>query len=155
MTTRDEALRAIELASGELIQRANRAHLYTELIRASGLDIDQAVFLVFSCVGRIGPARVADVATAVGIGPTTSSRHLTTLERLGVVRRAPDPSDGRAAMVALTPAGQQSFAAARSANARLLGALVADWTEDELADFADYFKRFTEALISRGSTAID
>jgi len=46
------------------------------------------------------------------------------LERGGYVQRGPDPGDGRARLVRITPKGQAAVAAARAAEA----AVEAEWT---------------------------
>ncbi len=47
------------------------------------------------------------------------------LERLGYVERAPDPQDGRAKLIRLTPEGRRSHAAAL----RIMGEIEAEWAE--------------------------
>src|ERR1700752_1743183 len=51
-----------------------------------------------------------DLAAAVGIEGPTLTRHLDALERQGLVRRRQDPSDRRAVVVELTPAGHAAHA---------------------------------------------
>ncbi|GAA0606032.1 hypothetical protein GCM10010174_23610 [Kutzneria viridogrisea] len=149
MTNRDEALQAIEQSATALLQRANRAHLYGELLRAGGLDLDDAVYPVLSVVADLGSARVAEVAAAAGIGPTTGSRHLTQLERLHLVRRGIDPQDARAAVVELTPAGKRVIAKMRRARVGLFAEMVEDWSDEELSQFGAHFQRFVLALAER------
>ena len=53
-----------------------------------------------------GGMRLGELAEAEGIAPPTLTRIVKTLERDGYVVRTPDPDDGRAHRIALTPAGR-------------------------------------------------
>jgi DNA-binding MarR family transcriptional regulator len=143
---RDRILSEIEQAWAALLQRRNRAHLYRSMLRAAGLDLDDALYPLLSAVARISPARVADVAEAVGIAHTTASRHLTELERRGLVMRSPDPSDGRVAVIELTPEGKEAVVRMRAELRRQIGAALADWSDERLAVFARDLADFAVAL---------
>jgi DNA-binding MarR family transcriptional regulator len=54
--------------------------------------------------------RLKDLGRRLGITPSTLSRNLSRLEDAGLVARAADGSDGRAARVALTAAGRRKAA---------------------------------------------
>ncbi|MEY9895798.1 DNA-binding MarR family transcriptional regulator [Catenulispora sp. MAP12-49] len=143
---RDRILSEIERAWAALLQRRNRAHLYGAMLKAAGLDLDDALYPLLSAVARISPARVADVAEAVGIAHTTASRHLTELEKRGLVKRSPDPSDGRVAIIELTDEGTRAVAAMRGELRRQIGAALADWPDERLAVFARDLAAFAAAL---------
>ena len=52
-----------------------------------------------------GDLRLSDLGKRLGIAPSTLTRNLTRLEERGLIRKGPDPIDGRAQRVALTDAG--------------------------------------------------
>jgi DNA-binding MarR family transcriptional regulator len=54
---------------------------------------------------REGGLRLSDLGTRLGIAPSTLTRNLARLEERGLIRKEPDPIDGRAQRVALTDAG--------------------------------------------------
>lgn len=56
-------------------------------------------------VGLDEPRRMADLAGLLGRDPTTLTRQIGGLERLGLVERYVDPSDRRAVRVSATAAG--------------------------------------------------
>ena len=72
-----------------------------------GMTVAQAATL--EALGD-GGLRLSDLGTRLGIAPSTLTRNLARLEERGLIRKEPDPIDGRAQRVALTDSG---FAAAR------------------------------------------
>jgi DNA-binding MarR family transcriptional regulator len=49
--------------------------------------------------------RLSDLGKRLGIAPSTLTRNLTRLEERSLIRKGPDPVDGRAQRVTLTEAG--------------------------------------------------
>ncbi|WP_127130544.1 MarR family winged helix-turn-helix transcriptional regulator [Georgenia sp. SYP-B2076] len=54
-----------------------------------------------------GPLRVNVIARRLGIRVPSATEQIIRLERAGLVRRSPDPTDARAVLVRLTPAGEE------------------------------------------------
>jgi DNA-binding MarR family transcriptional regulator len=52
-----------------------------------------------------GGMRLSDLGKRLGIAPSTLTRNLTRLEERSLIRKGPDPVDGRAQRVTLTEAG--------------------------------------------------
>ncbi|MCB5290841.1 MarR family winged helix-turn-helix transcriptional regulator [Arthrobacter sp. SO3] len=65
--------------------------------------------------GEGNGARVGEIARNLGVKVPTATEQIIKLERAGLARREPDPSDSRAVRVTLTGAGR---AAVESANER-------------------------------------
>lgn len=76
--------------------------------------------------------RTSHLAATQGHDVSTISRRVTHLETHGILDRLPDPTDGRASTVRLTPAGHTALHDERSARTGLLRAILADWPEDDL-----------------------
>jgi DNA-binding MarR family transcriptional regulator len=55
--------------------------------------------------------RMQDLSERVVLSRTRVSRLVDELEREGLVRRRPDPDDGRATIATITPAGTEAFRA--------------------------------------------
>jgi DNA-binding MarR family transcriptional regulator len=62
---------------------------------------------VLLSVVREGPIRLSDLADSEGINPTQLSRAVAHLLEAGLIERASDPGDRRAAWVKPTPAGKK------------------------------------------------
>ena len=64
-------------------------------------------FQTLGTLSAAGPQRPGDLAQLFGVAPTTLSSVVARLARRGLLDRQPDPEDGRAVRIALTPAGQE------------------------------------------------
>ena len=67
-----------------------------------------------------GPARISDLARLEGVTQPAMTGLVNRLEGEGLVRRSADPTDARAALVALTDAGHAFVEARRAERIRVL-----------------------------------
>lgn len=105
-------------------------------------DVPLAQVRVLSHIDQWGVARVTDLARAEPCSQPTMTTRVQALEAQGWVVRAPDPQDARCALLRLTAAGSAVLAAARGARARVIDALMAQLTPEEL----DRIQAATSAL---------
>ncbi len=77
------------------------------------------------------PRTPAELADAAGVTRATMTGLIDTLERDGLVTRKPDPNDRRMTWVALTPHGQARLQEILPGHFKLMGALMANLSEDE------------------------
>jgi DNA-binding MarR family transcriptional regulator len=96
--------------------------LHRELAAAGYPDIRPAHGCVFQYAEPTG-SRLTDLARRAGLTKPTVLAAVDDLERLGYVGRIPDPEDGRAKLVRLTPRG----AAAAAEGQRIIGRIEDDW----------------------------
>jgi DNA-binding MarR family transcriptional regulator len=83
--------------------------------------IDRNDYAVLSVIGAYGPITPTDLATKLGLPPTTLS---TSIRRLGDdVARKPHPSDRRSYLLELTTSGRQRARDGQPALARSLQAI--------------------------------
>jgi len=80
-----------------------------------------------------GPARISDLARLGGVTQPAMTGLVNRLEGEGMVRRAADPRDARAALVGLTATGQVWIVERRAERARLLAAELERLPADDLA----------------------
>ncbi|MGW0040685.1 MarR family winged helix-turn-helix transcriptional regulator [Rhodococcus sp. NPDC003348] len=102
---------------------------------------------VFACLFRLihdGPMRSSALAEAMYTDPSTVSRQVTQLVDRGHVERQPDPTDGRASVLAVTDSGRDAAARIRALRNERLGRLLADWPVDDLREFTRLLDRFVE-----------
>jgi DNA-binding MarR family transcriptional regulator len=59
--------------------------------------------------GRDETCHAKELAHVAGLDQSTVSRAVTALVTLGLVERLPDPTDRRASILAVTPAGRQAL----------------------------------------------
>ena len=66
---------------------------------------------VLLLVATDGPRRVGGLAADLGVNQSSASRLVDRLLAQGLVRRLPDPADGRASLVALSALGEKVLGA--------------------------------------------
>lgn len=83
-------------------------------------------------VAKHGAATASALATAEGVRPQSMATTLAALDRHGLIRRTPDPDDGRSRLVTLTDAGRRRVEGDRQAREEWLARALQDrYTEDE------------------------
>lgn len=122
-TTRtDEPLAgALSLAVVRLTRRL-RGHREIDLVSLTQLSALNTMY-------NEGPMTPGALAAAEQVKPPSMTRILASLADLGMIRRAPHPTDGRQVIVTLAPAGEKVIVdemAARKA-----------WLADRLAELSD------------------
>jgi DNA-binding MarR family transcriptional regulator len=92
----------LRVVLGRLLRRLRAEHRF---------PISQGT--VLGRLDREGPQSVSDLAAAERVRPQSMAQTVGDLEGEGLVARAPDPSDGRRALVSLTAAGRAELEADR------------------------------------------
>jgi DNA-binding MarR family transcriptional regulator len=101
-------IRREQMAAGAPIYRAAsavRQHLENSVLRGS--DLTWTAFVVLWVVWVWGETETRHVAEEAGISKGTLTGVARTLESRGLLVRTPHPDDGRMALLALTPAGDE------------------------------------------------
>jgi DNA-binding MarR family transcriptional regulator len=102
-----------------------------------------------------GEARATQLAERLGVSPPVLSRHLAELLEQGYVVRRPDPLDGRAQLIALSPSGAEKLRSIEAQRAATLQGFLQDWSEDDVEETSRTLKKLAESLRSsaRAKTA--
>jgi DNA-binding MarR family transcriptional regulator len=101
---------------------------------------------------RDGDQRCSALATHAGVDVSVASRQLAVLERLGYVERRPDPQDGRASLLRLTPAGAEALAASRAVRSDWALAALSGWDEAEARQLTGLLARLVADLETAGTS---
>jgi DNA-binding MarR family transcriptional regulator len=101
---------------------------------------------------RRGDRRCGDIADELGVDASSVSRKLAELERLGLVRRRPDPADGRAWLNSPTPAGRTALELLRDRYLAAVASSLETWTDGELAGLAAALRRLHADLTTGPTT---
>jgi DNA-binding MarR family transcriptional regulator len=96
-----ETAARLRAAVGKLSRRLRR----TSAGAAAGLTPTR-ISVLFT-IARVGPIRLSELAAEEGVNPTMLSRVVADFCQAGLVERAADPGDGRAALVNVTAKGQR------------------------------------------------
>src|ERR1700742_2833233 len=96
---------ATELSTLLRLMHPLKAAAAREGLHGDGQD-RSAMLLLFPLMHA--PQRPGALAELTHADPSTISRQVAELVQRGLVRREPDPSDGRASLLAITDAGRES-----------------------------------------------
>jgi DNA-binding MarR family transcriptional regulator len=86
-------------------------HAWREMDRRSP-ELNQSALAILEMARLIGEGehRMSEIAERRGVDQSVISRQISDLQRKHLVCRRPDPTDGRASLVRLTPKGLQVLA---------------------------------------------
>lgn len=141
--TGDQVMEALERELTLLLRRARASS--GDMAREVHPDLEPAAYGILSRLHETGPERATLLAGYFGVGKATMSRQLRALEDLGLIRREPDPADGRAFLVELTEEGRSRFTRVREARRRRYVSRLAAWDRAELGDLARLLRRLNES----------
>ena len=136
---RDE-LRALVLAVMALTERISRA-------QAAEIDTT-ALGVLRVAAGRRG-TRPTQIATELRVHPSLVTRRVQALEQEGKLVSKPDPADGRASLIEITPAGLADLWRRFTAGVDAFGDAMAGWTDGEISNLAAELARLVAALDDR------
>lgn len=112
-----------------------------EMAREVHPELEPAAYGLLVRLEDAGPQRATDLALYFGVGKATMSRQLRALDALGLIARTPDPGDGRASLVQLTPGGRERFRSVRDARRLSYARRLAAWDRTEIAELARLLHR--------------
>jgi DNA-binding MarR family transcriptional regulator len=115
-------------------------------ITVDGLTPSQTA--VLTRLWKDGPSSTSALAGAEQVRPQSMATILAALGQRGLIKRAPDPNDGRRQVVSLTPAGKRRAENDRRAREEWLARTIQErYTESErrvIVDALSLLERLTE-----------
>ena len=95
--------------------------------------VERATYLLLVHLVKDGPRRAGALADAVHSDPSTISRQIGHLVKLGYVERTADPEDGRATLLAATAEGRRVFEENRRLRNERFSQILASWSDADRA----------------------
>lgn len=148
----DDAVGRIDDALNTLVRRTTGPRAQEQLSARAGLSLERAAYPLLRRIGEAATVRTSDVASALSVDVSTVSRQVKQLELEGLVAREPDPSDGRASVLALTSAGLQALDRLRRARREVLAEVMARWPPEDRAALADLICRLADDIVVHRDT---
>ncbi|GAA3957461.1 MarR family transcriptional regulator [Streptomyces marokkonensis] len=135
---------ALERELTVLLRRARASQ--GEMAREVHPDLEPSAYGLLVRLGQCGGQRATELAAYIGVGKATMSRQLRALEELGLVAREPDPADGRAWLITLTPEGQARVSRVREARRARYAGRLADWDPREVTELARLLQQLNRGM---------
>ncbi len=118
--------------------------LYVGLIHAARqlrrldheLGLSPARFSLLATLRYRGPQTVGRLAQLEDVSQPTVTKLVNALEAAGLVQRQPDPADGRASLVHLSPGGRALVRRARARKIEYIESLTSGMNPDTIRDVA-------------------
>lgn len=127
---RSAAVGELEAEFAELLTHFRRMLARNANLVSPGLL--PATYKALTTISRCGEATITGLAERMVIDKGQLSRSIRELEALGLVRRTPDPNDGRVWKVSLTEHGAERLKAARLPQESMLKRSVSNWSDEDL-----------------------
>lgn len=117
-------------------------------ISHAGGDIELSTMLVVDAIARSAPGEVSVrlVADLLQVAPSTASRLVERAVQAGMVAGGTSEHDPRRRVLHLTSDGRRLQRAALRHRTQRLASATADWSRDDLAQFADLLDRFARTV---------
>jgi DNA-binding MarR family transcriptional regulator len=136
----DSALLALRRFASPELARPRISH--------AGADIELSTMLVVDAIARSAPGEVSVrlVADSLQVAPSTGSRLVERAVQAGMVVGKSSENDPRMRVLHLTRDGRRLQRAALRHRTQRLANATADWSRDDLAQFADLLDRFARTV---------
>ena len=118
----------------------------------SGVHLSRPAVNIVSALHASGPIRLSHLSDLTDLEAPLVSREIARLCEGGYVKRAADPTDGRATIVTLTSKGRRAYLAYRQATDEIVVEAFAGWNAGELRTLADYLERVVTDVSRRPQT---
>lgn len=106
----------------------------------TGLEL--SAYATLRLLDTEGPLRASTIGERFALDKSTVSRQLSRLIDWGLVERTPDPSDGRAHLVAITPTGHERLTGVSKERKGEVRRLLEQWEEKDVAEFGRLLELF-------------
>jgi DNA-binding MarR family transcriptional regulator len=109
-------------------------------------SVDPSTFLLAKQLMCHGALRVSDLAARLELDASTVSRQIKQLEDKGMVERTPDPADGRASLVEISPTGHTVMESAFRRRLQRIRNALRPWTDDDRGQLQALLTRLANDL---------
>jgi DNA-binding MarR family transcriptional regulator len=114
--------------------------------REAGVHLERSAYITLARVADLHGGRLSDLAAALGLEVSTTSRHVKRLVAEGYVEATADPDDARARRYRVTAEGSRVLARVRAARRAHLAELLTDWAPQDVRTLATGLDRLVDAL---------
>ncbi|WP_433249320.1 MarR family winged helix-turn-helix transcriptional regulator [Actinomadura nitritigenes] len=117
-----------------------------EVLRHRAGALERSAYILLSRIRVQGPMSIGELSEAFGLDASTLNRQTAAAMRAGLVERIPDPEGGIARKFRITDKGKHRLDEERRGIIEGLNMIMADWSDDDIAAFAAYLRRFNSDI---------
>lgn len=129
----------IEQQLFKMLRRNQAIHVRT----ASGkVELERSSYGILCLLADEGPQRLGAIAYSFRLDPSTITRQVQAVVRLGLAEKNIDADDRRASVLSLTEHGKKAVDDARTHRRRMLDVLLQEWSDEERSSFLHSLSRF-------------
>ncbi|MDX3802194.1 MarR family winged helix-turn-helix transcriptional regulator [Streptomyces sp. AK04-3B] len=112
--------------------------------------LERSAYVLLSRIRVQGPMSIGELSDAFGLDASTLNRQTAAAMRARLIERIPDPEGGMARKFRLTDEGQRLLDTEREGIIDILDQVMHDWSDDDIAAFAGYLRRFNNGIEAIG-----
>lgn len=124
------------------MRSAGRAR--AKMLAAAVHDVEWSAHVLLKCLDSEGAMRAGSLAECVSSDPSTVSRQVASLVKLGLLERRADPDDGRASLLVVTDRGKAVLAEHDRIRLVFFADMISDWDASDVQTFTRLLERFTD-----------
>ncbi|MDX3311768.1 MarR family transcriptional regulator [Streptomyces sp. ME08-AFT2] len=112
--------------------------------------MERSAYILLSRIRVQGPMSIGELSDAFGLDASTLNRQTAAAMRARLIERIPDPDGGMARKFRLTDEGLRLLDTEREGIVEILDQVMHDWSDDDIAAFAGYLRRFNNGIEAIG-----
>lgn len=97
-------------------------------------------------VADAGQIRASELADRLHVTKASISRYVAQMVATGLLSTRPDPRDGRAALLTVTPRGRRALAQREARRSRALARLCQEWSASDVEALTSLLRRLNDGI---------
>ena len=147
--TAPEDMVELERALTRISHLLTRAKQHDRTVVEAGVAIDRASAPILRLLADAPePVRLGALADRLAVEAPHVTRQVQRLERSGLIERVPDPDDGRAQRVRISPKGADVVECVRAVGRRRMAEALAGWSDEDRHLLAVLCHRMVDDFLS-------
>lgn len=116
------------------------------------MPLERSAYILLTRLSLEGPMSLGQLKDAFQLDISTLHRQTTAMMRAGLLERIPDPDGGMARKFKVTETGFRKLDEHRTTVHEALDQMLSEWSEEDIAAFGEYLRRFNVDIENRLGT---
>ena len=113
------------------------------------MPLERSAYILLTRLSHEGPMSLGQLKDAFQLDISTLHRQTTAMMLAGLLERIPDPDGGMARKFKVTETGFRKLDEQRATVRDAMDQLLSEWSEEDVAAFAGYLRRFNVDIENR------